>query len=337
MTHMRKIDFNCGYEELLAIAMMRNVSFEDRVRMAENGITFDQAQQILGPSLARLWERELEWCDDDASEQVYRGHVFYGEEDYPDSLAACANPPFCLAWKGAKPSGCAGSFEHAESVTIVGTRHSDLEGRRAAYLLALECAENGIAVYSGYATGIDQSSHSGASDGGGRTFAVMPCGLAHSYAFRERSLAAKIYDSGGGFVSQFLCDEEPYKWNFHYRNRILAQISDVTVVVQAPRQSGALITAADALDAGKDVFVHAAGSGPMLSREGTQGLVNDGAMTISCLADLSQHTFNAFKCDSVIAEISYDDIRDFLASAAPGENVYRYADKYYRFVRRKRT
>ncbi|HAL18533.1 MAG TPA: hypothetical protein DCO86_02770, partial [Spirochaetaceae bacterium] len=149
----------------MAIAMMQNISLDEKVSMAIKGVTYSQAQQMLGPNMQRLWNRELQWCNDDEDEQVYRGHIFYGEEDYPDSLASSGNPPFCLAWKGSKPSGCQGNFENAQSVTIVGTRQSDLSGRRAAYLLALECVRNGIAVYSGYASGIDQSSHLGAADG----------------------------------------------------------------------------------------------------------------------------------------------------------------------------
>lgn len=328
---MEKYVFNCDYEILVGISLIQNLSFEEKVKLAGRGVRYSELEMMLGNDLSFKWDEELKWADDD-KDGVYKGHLFVCDEDYPKSLLEQSNPPFVLSYRGAKPIGCSGNFRNAESITIVGTREASEDGRRAAFLLSLEAASNGIVVYSGYATGIDQASHKGAVVAEKTTIAVLPCGLGHSYAYRNKELIHSIYDAGGGFISQFSHNEEPYKWNFHYRNRLLAQISDATVIVQAPESSGALITVRDALDSGKDVFVHKAGNGDFGYQKGTQRLINDGAMVINSYSDIVSYTLNAFKGSKRAEEISYFQIEHNLKLPQINEAYYRFSDTWYHIV-----
>ena len=320
---------NCSYEILLGISFLPKHSLKDKVKLAEGGIGFSKLENMLTDDLLRVYDKELEWAEKD-DDGVKRGHIFFTDSDYPESLKNYSDAPFCLRYRGEKPKGCDGKWTNYKSICIVGTREANENGRRGAFLLSLEAAKNEIYVYSGFATGIDQASHRGAACASFPTFAVMPCGLEHNYAFRNMELQEAILEANGGFISQFPIDEEPYKWNFHARNDVLAKISDATIVVQAPEQSGALITAKCALDAGKDVFVHKSGEGTEACVKGTQELIDNGAITISNYHDLTVYTLKSFKGTKRAEEISYEEIEKLLKDESINEDFYRFRDSWYR-------
>lgn len=142
------------------------------------------------------------------------------------------------------------------AVSIVGTRRMTPYGARVARELASACAEVGIVVVSGLAQGVDSAAHEGALEAGGRTVAVLGAGIA-SYLEeargRRRRLAHAIR-AGGALISEFPPEAPPKKWTFAQRDTTIAALGEVTVVVEAPIGSGALITADEARKLGRAVY-----------------------------------------------------------------------------------
>jgi len=168
------------------------------------------------------------------------------DPDYPASLAAIAGPPPVLAVRGRLPPGPA--------VAIVGSRLPDGYGREVAGLFARYLAAAGVVVVSGLARGIDAAAHEGAlAAPSGWTVAVLGCGLGVDYPRGHARLAAAIA-ARGALVSEFPGDATPQPWRFPVRNRTIAGLAAVTLVVQATPRSGALDTARHARDLGRAVF-----------------------------------------------------------------------------------
>ena len=158
---------------------------------------------------------------------------------YPVRLLDIRCPPDPL-WVDGDRTALAG-----RAVSIVGTRRMTPYGARVARELALACAEAGIAVVSGLAQGVDSAAHAGALDAHGRTVAVLGTGIASYLADargRPRRLAHAIRESGA-LISEFPPEAPPQKWTFARRNTTIAALGELTVVVEAPIGSGALITA----------------------------------------------------------------------------------------------
>jgi len=164
---------------------------------------------------------------------------------YPELLAATADPPLGLFVAGTLPVGPA--------VAIVGSRRATAYGRQVAGLLGREAAAAGAAVISGMARGIDASAHRGALEAGGPTVAVWGTGPDRVYPTEHRRLAEEIRASGA-LVSEYLPGTPPRRHHFPERNRIIAGMVRVLVVVEAAARSGALVTARLALDEGREVF-----------------------------------------------------------------------------------
>jgi len=197
---------------------------------------------------------------------------------YPRLLREIHDPPPVLYVKGTLLS------EDEAAVAIVGTRSATPYGLTHARLFGEELARCGITVVSGLAEGIDREAHEGALNAGGRTIAVVGHGLAMVYPPHHRELAERIAKSGC-IISEFPMEEKPNPWNFPKRNRIISGLSLGTLVVEAPLKSGALITARNAMEQGREVF---AMPGPISSRqsEGTHALLKDGAKLVCKVQDI---------------------------------------------------
>jgi DNA processing protein len=205
---------------------------------------------------------------------------------------SAAEWPACLAHLGAgepKRLHVRGPLTLTEAcappaVAMVGARAPSAAGERFARTLARELAEVGVSVISGLALGIDAASHAGALDGGGRTVAVLGCGIDRDYPRRNAALAARIA-AAGAIVSEWGAGVEPAPWRFPVRNRIVAALAQATLVVEATRRSGALITADHALAIGRDVL--AVPSAPWLELGGgTLALMRAGAAPVGSAADV---------------------------------------------------
>ena len=141
----------------------------------------------------------------------------------------------------------------APMVAIVGTRHPTMAGIEAAGAIAKGLAEGGFVVVSGFARGIDTAAHRAALQAGGRTIAVLGCGIDVDYPRQNRKLRTDLR-ANGTFVSEYEEGTEPAPWHFPLRNRIVAGMCRGIVVVEGGMQSGALVTARLALDADRSVY-----------------------------------------------------------------------------------
>ncbi len=191
--------------------------------------------------------------------------------DYPPLLAAIHDPPSRLYLRGD------GSVEllSGPAAAIVGTRSCSPYGALVARRLGRELAAAGATVVSGLARGVDAEAHRGALEAGGPTVAVLGCGIDRDYPRAHVALARRVAEVGL-LVSEYEPGVEPAPWRFPARNRIIAGLAGVTVIVEARAKSGALITADFALEDGREVFAVPGEITSALSR-GTNELLRLGA------------------------------------------------------------
>lgn len=201
-----------------------------------------------------------------------------GEADYPRRLLELPDPPPVLFALGD------GQAIDAPCVAIVGTRRATRYGERVARALATAAARAGACVVSGMATGIDGIAHRAALDAGGTTAAVLGSGVDVPYPAAHRALHQEIARRGL-VLSEHPPGERAGPGAFPRRNRIIAALASVTIVVEAGVRSGALLTAAHALELGRTV---AAVPGPLDAPEsaGTNALLRDGAHVIADTLDV---------------------------------------------------
>ena len=194
--------------------------------------------------------------------------------DYPPLLAAIHDPPRRLYLRGK------GSIEMLSrpAVAIVGTRSCSAYGAQVARRLGRELAAAGATVISGLARGVDAEAHRGALEAGGPTVAVLGCGIDRDYPRTHAALARRVAEVGL-LVSEYEPGTEPAPWRFPARNRIIAGLAGVTVIVEARAKSGALITADFALEDGREVFAVPGEITSALSR-GTNELLRLGAAPV---------------------------------------------------------
>lgn len=192
------------------------------------------------------------------------------ESAYPGRLLAYEGMPGAFYVKGNLPD------EERKTVAIVGARACSTYGAHQAYHFGKSLAEHGVQVISGLARGIDGKAHLGALDGGGKTFAVMGCGVDICYPAEHRRLYERMIREGGGVLSEFDNGTPPCGRNFPQRNRIISGLADLILVVEAKARSGSLITASYALEQGKTVYALPGRVGDALS-EGCNRLIGDGA------------------------------------------------------------
>jgi len=190
----------------------------------------------------RSWVDELE-----LARRARARFALPGDDDYPDVLLEIAHAPVGIFVSGETLGGL------APMIGVVGTRTPTPRGAAVATELAADLVRSGLTVVSGLARGIDTRAHEGALDAGGRTVAVLGCGLSCVYPPENAGLAHDIAERGS-LVSEFSMLAEPRPGYFPRRNRIISGLSVGVIVVEAAAKSGALITAARALEQGREVF-----------------------------------------------------------------------------------
>jgi DNA processing protein len=204
-----------------------------------------------------------------AAERLGAVVVTLADREYPAALRDLPLPPPALYCRGALP--------RAPAVAIVGSRRPTEYGRECARWFARELARQGVVVVSGFARGIDGAAHRGALDAGGRTVAVLGCGLDIPYPKRNHAELAAPIAACGALVSELPIGTPPRQESFPLRNRLIAALSRVTLVVEAAVRSGSLITARHALELGREV---AALPGRICDEtaQGCNALIADGAI-----------------------------------------------------------
>ncbi|MFQ6112630.1 MAG: DNA-processing protein DprA [bacterium] len=204
--------------------------------------------------------------------------ITFWDEQYPEQLKNIYDPPAVLFVRG--------SFKREDncSIGIVGTRQPSNYGKLATEKIATGLARRGLTIVSGLAYGIDTLAHIYALKGGSRTIAVLGSGVDVIYPGKNRKLSERII-SNGAIVSEFPLGTEPEWKNFPRRNRIICGLSLGTVVIEAGEKSGALITAAMALDQNREVFA-VPGNIDSPKSYGTNELIKQGAKLVSSAEDI---------------------------------------------------
>ncbi|MDP3016791.1 MAG: DNA-processing protein DprA, partial [Deltaproteobacteria bacterium] len=200
------------------------------------------------------------------------------DEVYPPRLRDIYDPPALLYLKGELKK------EDELAVSIVGSRKTTPYGRWITEKISQTLVRYGVTIVSGMARGVDSVAHWGAISGGGRTLAVLGCGVDVVYPPENRNLFSKIIEQGA-VLSEFPMGSPPEGGHFPKRNRIISGLSMGVVVVEAGPDSGSLITANYALEQGREVFAIPGNVGADGSR-GTNRLIKDGAKLVESSEDI---------------------------------------------------
>lgn len=200
------------------------------------------------------------------------------DDRYPSPLLHLPDAPPVLYVLGTMERG------DEAMIAVVGTRKPTDYGRRIAHHIGMELAGRGITVVSGLAEGIDTAAHKGALDGKGRTIAVLGSGLDVLYPKGNRELARRIAERGA-LVTEFPLGTRPQPYHFPQRNRLISGMSLATVIVEAPKSSGALLTADWAVEQGREVFV-VPGPVDRPTFEGNHRLLREGARVFTSVPEM---------------------------------------------------
>ncbi len=206
----------------------------------------------------------------------------YGQKGYPRLLTNLKNPPIILYARGR-----IADLDERVAIGVVGTRSITEYGRQSAYKIGYELAAAGAVVVSGLALGNDSVAACGALDAGGRTIAVLGSGLDRVYPAAHKKLAKEIARKGM-IVSEYPPLTPPSRGSFPTRNRIISGLSQGTLVIEAGKGSGALITAKDAILQGRDIY-SLPGNIDSETAEGTNELIKEGATAITSAADILEN------------------------------------------------
>lgn len=193
----------------------------------------------------------------------------YFAKEYPRRLTDIPHPPYALYVRGNLPD------ETMPAAAIVGARNCTYYGERLALEYGECLAENGVAVISGMARGIDGAGQRGALNAGGMTYGVLGCGVDVCYPKEHQGLYKDLMQKGG-LISEQLPGSPPFSSYFPARNRIISGLADVVLVIEAKEKSGSLITVDQALEQGRDIY---ALPGPVTSpqSQGCHRLIAQGA------------------------------------------------------------
>ncbi|MEZ5371837.1 MAG: DNA-processing protein DprA [Microthrixaceae bacterium] len=232
--------------------------------------------QEVAPERWRTWRSQLD--TDDAVSRTARAlaaagarALVPGDDGYPDRLAEDARAPAVLIRRGAGE----GPESDQATVAIIGTRRASQVGREIACELATELAGRGVVVLSGMARGIDAAAHRGALEvDPALTVGVIGCGPDQVYPPEHRTLWTQV-STGGGLLGEWPPGVPPNAWRFPARNRLLAALADVVVVVESARSGGSMHTVREAIDRSRPVLA-VPGSVRSKVAEGTNLLISEG-------------------------------------------------------------
>lgn len=241
------------------------------------GLSDAKATAVTSPNEQWL-SSALQWLDHEQ-----HAIVCFGDATYPELLAQIPGPPLLLYVNGDV------SALHLPSIAIVGSRNPTQGGVKNATEFSKHLASNGFNIASGLAQGIDTAAHrgalqGGALQGGGQTLAFLAHGIDRIYPAGNRALAHEI-SRCGALLSEYPLGAAPERWHFPERNRLISGISVGTLVIEAARRSGSLITARLAAEQGREVFAVPGSIHNPLAR-GCHALIRQGAKLTETAADI---------------------------------------------------
>jgi DNA processing protein len=243
-------------------------------RLKASGLAETKCAAIASPDAQRI-DAALDWL------QHERHHlVAFGTPDYPELLTQITGAPLVLYVNGDVDA------LHLPSLAIVGSRNPTQGGRRNAIEFSRHLSRQGFAIVSGLAEGIDTAAHRGALDVDGSTIAFLGHGIDRVYPASNRALAHAIAESGA-LVTEYAIGSPPERRHFPERNRLISGLSLGTLVVEAARRSGSLITARLAAEQGREVFALPGSIHSPLSR-GCHALIKQGAKLVETADDITR-------------------------------------------------
>ena len=205
------------------------------------------------------------------------------EKGFPDKLREIPDPPFGIYYKGKMPG------ETEPAAAIIGARLASGYGREQARRFGRQISARGIAVISGMARGIDGIAQKAALDAGGKSYAVLGCGVDICYPEENRELYERLQQQGG-VLSEYPPGMQPIAKLFPPRNRIISGLSDLVLVIEARKRSGTLITVDMALEQGREVYALPGRVSDALS-DGCNRLIRQGAGPATCPQDILEFFF----------------------------------------------
>ena len=245
---------------------------QPRSRLLESGLSVEKCDALATPD-EKVINAALDWLDEDTHHLVA-----WGQDTYPEMLTQIPGPPLVLYVNGNIDA------LHMPAIAIIGSRNPTQGGRRNAHGFSKHLASRGFAIVSGLAQGIDTAAHEGALDAGGKTIAFLGTGIDRVYPATNRRLAHAIAE-GGALVSEYPLAAPPERWHFPERNRLISGLSLGTLVVEAARRSGSLITARLAAEQGREVFALPGSIHNALAR-GCHELIRQGAKLVETAGDI---------------------------------------------------
>ena len=228
---------------------------------------------------------------DNIKEDLYKKniqYICYKDEKYPQNLINIHDVPKILFYKG--------NIDATKGITLgmVGSRKCSDYGKYNAINISKKLSDYGINIISGLAYGIDSYSHEGCISGKSKTIAVLPSSVDNPLPKSSIKIANKILDDDGVLISEYFPNDAVYKSNFYARNRIISGISDGIIVVEASKESGALITVEYALEQGKNIFSIPGNINSYMSK-GCNKIIKEGAKLVDEIEDI----LNEYKIISI--------------------------------------
>lgn len=312
--HNRRTNFilhNCGYDAIKAAGQIRDGNL---LFLSENEKR--RAREVRLGDVRKL----VQLCADNNVRPVA-----IDDEEYPELLRHIEDPPIVLF-----VAGDLRGLNERLCISAVGTRKASEYGIKATKGICGALAERGTAIISGLAVGLDSAAHRACLDAGGKTVGVLGCGILVNYPADSAKLKRDIVDNGGAVISELLPNANSFPGYFHIRNRIISGLSHGTLVLEAGEKSGALLTAAHALEQGREIFCIPPHD--IFSRDcaGVVPLLREGAVPVFGYDDI----FNAFSLSNTggnigteFAEKAVENAKAPKAPKMPGKEPSQKPDK----------
>lgn len=270
--HRSNLPAHSLYELLSQLGSVDKVLSANASTLKKFGVGDACIQRLLNPDQAAI-EKDQHWAEKD------NHHILcMDNERYPALLKSLEHPPYILFVAGDL------DYLHQPQLAMVGSRTPTAAGSRTAFEFAKHLSQNGLTITSGLALGIDKACHLGALEGIAGTIAVVANGLDKVYPASHTQLAQSIV-AQGCVVSESPLGTAPHKGLFPKRNRIISGLSMGTLVVEAAKNSGSLITAKHAMEQGREIFAIPGSIHNPLAR-GCHGLIRQGAKLVESAQDI---------------------------------------------------